>query len=273
MTDEAGEPDATGPIPRSLGQGLRVALTRPSVWLISITGYLACYGLFALVAPHWFWSLFGAVAVAGVITPLVVRRMRVLDRRELAEGRIALPEPRLLPSAALDPRRAELQRTVDAALRRLARVVRFGQVFFLGFAAVSVWLLTIESPDTGTPTWARTLLLAGGCVLFSWLGGWKAPRSLRRARAARTAFARGSLAKHVGRVVGVGLAPIVAISGRDERFEVRCEWMYLSGVRPDDEVLIVGDWRAGAAVLLTVTGRKGPRSVWGELSPASAAKA
>jgi hypothetical protein len=271
VTGGAAESDGIDRLRRTPWQLVLLTLARPSVWLLFLAGCLAGAGPLALM-PSWVRLLVSPLYAVGVVLPLCAWRMRVLDGRAAAEGRLSVPEPRLLPSAALDPRSDELRRTADGTLRRLVRLMRGQQVVYLAFAVGSIATFFMDLTDGMPPRWIWIPLASAMAVFFCWMALRQGPRFLAGARDTRDAVARGAAPRHVGRVVRVeGSAPVVAIAEGGDQLRVWCEWIRMPGVRPDDEVLVVGEWRAGAVVLVTLTGRKRPKSLFGDLKPAPAA--
>jgi hypothetical protein len=256
-------------IRRSAWQFLLLVLARPSVWMIWVIGTAAGSLVFTLVLPHWIWELGSPLYLFGVLAPLCVWRMRVLDARAVAEGRLAIPEPRRLPASALDPAPAQLRATVDEGLRRLARSCWVNGVGLLAgglaMAAAAIFLV----PDD-MPRWAFALMTSVGAVWVCWLALRTIPRFLAAARKTRDGLVAGAVPRHVGRVVRVsGYRPIVEVADSATLYQAYCEWTAPRGVRADDEVLVVGEWRQGMVVLVTGASPKGrPRSFWGELRPA-----
>ncbi|TQS40265.1 hypothetical protein [Cryptosporangium phraense] len=266
MTDESPAPVER--IHRTPVQYLLLVLARPSVWLIWLGGTLAGLGLLELGVPYWIWSFVSPLYQFGILVPLCVWRMRVLDARAVAEGRPAeaLDPP---PAEALDPPPAELRATVDRELRRLIRVSGWNGAGLLAFGICFVAAAAfLDSTDTPRWVWIPVMLAAGAWM--TWLAVRTIPRFRREARRTRDAFATGRAPWHVGHIVKTSaFVPVLEVAADETRYEVSCPWTAPRGVRADGRVLVVGEWQRGAIVLVTGLDAKGRRKgYWGELKPA-----
>ncbi|TQS40266.1 hypothetical protein [Cryptosporangium phraense] len=263
MADGNAEPVER--IHRTPVQYLLLVLARPSIWLIWFGGVAVGLAVFSLLLPRWMWTLGSPVYAAAVLVPLCAWRMRVLDSRAVAEGRLAVPEPRRLPAEALEP--AALRATVDDALRGLFRYDRVGRYLVLALAVLV--FASIFLPTDDIPRWVWIPFVVGGGGWMCWMVLRVIPRFQAAARETRDGFVAGTVPQRVGRIVRINVGdPVVEIPDEETRYEVTCGWSSPPGVRADDEVLVVGEWRRGAVVLVTGVDHKGrPKSFWGELKP------
>ncbi|SHM52975.1 hypothetical protein [Cryptosporangium aurantiacum] len=267
MSEQRLEPDPIGRLHRNPGQLLLLVAARPSVWLLGLGLTVLGNAVFLLVFPPWVWGLGGAFYFGAVVAPFCVWRMRVLDRRAVAEGRLGVPDPRRLPIDVREPTPEALVATADATLRRLRRIVAWSRGIALAMTVGFLAALPLDPGDQmPRPIFVVTCLV--GAAWLGWYGQYRVPRFAAAARAAHARVVAGSAPRHVVRVVEVEAnEPVVEPEGGGGRLRIRFAVVGIPWLRVDDELVVVGEWTVGAAVLATGPGRRGPRSAWGDLRP------